>query len=44
LSEARSFSATSGVTVEEWLFTSTPMEDSLASRSLFGTPSSLAIS
>jgi hypothetical protein len=44
LTEARSFSATSGVTVEEWLFTSTPMEDSLFRRSLFGTPSSLAIS
>src|SRR4029450_1972452 len=42
--EERSLSATSCVTVEEWLLASTPMEDSLASRSLDGTPSSLAIS
>ena len=42
--DARSLSATSWVTVEEWLLASTPMEDSLASRSLDGTPSSLAIS
>jgi hypothetical protein len=44
LADDRSFSATSGVTVEEWLFTSTPMLDSLESRSLDGTPSSLASS
>jgi hypothetical protein len=44
LAEDRRRAATSGDTVEEWLFTSTPMEDSLDRRSLDGTPSSLASS
>jgi hypothetical protein len=44
LADDRRRAATSGDTVEEWLFTSTPMEDSLDKRSLEGTPSSLASS
>jgi hypothetical protein len=42
--DERSRAATSGDTVEEWLFTSTPMVESLESRSFDGTPSSLASS
>jgi hypothetical protein len=44
LAAERRRAATSGDTVEEWLFTSTPMEESLESRSFDGTPSSLASS